>query len=100
MFGRVSSYVNLPVDEGLLKIAVSQIGPIACGKSKLKNEFQMYTTKWKKKTFNFNCEGIDADHKSFTLYKSGVYFEPNCSSENLNHAGKYKNFEFFVFCFN
>ena len=62
---QVAGYVSLPVDEDILKTALETVGPVAVG--------------------------IDADHKSFTLYKSGVYFESACSSESLNHAGKYIN---------
>ncbi|XP_017777378.1 PREDICTED: cathepsin L [Nicrophorus vespilloides] len=29
---------------------------------------------------------IDASHESFQLYSEGVYFEPSCSSENLDHG--------------
>ena len=29
---------------------------------------------------------IDASHRSFQLYKSGVYYEPKCSSRSLDHA--------------
>ena len=29
---------------------------------------------------------IDAGHRSFQLYRSGVYFEKECSSENLDHG--------------
>jgi len=29
---------------------------------------------------------IDASHNSFQLYKSGVYYEPACSSSNLDHG--------------
>jgi len=29
---------------------------------------------------------IDASHSSFQLYKRGVYYEPECSSENLDHG--------------
>ena len=29
---------------------------------------------------------IDASHTSFQLYKSGVYYEPRCSSLALDHA--------------
>lgn len=29
---------------------------------------------------------IDATHKSFQLYRSGVYDEPDCSSQNTDHA--------------
>ena len=30
--------------------------------------------------------GIDANHLTFTLYKSGVFFEKNCSSTELDHG--------------
>uniref|UniRef100_A0A3B4FTD8 Cathepsin L1-like n=1 Tax=Pundamilia nyererei TaxID=303518 RepID=A0A3B4FTD8_9CICH len=29
---------------------------------------------------------IDADHASFLFYSSGIYDEPNCNPNNLNHA--------------
>lgn len=29
---------------------------------------------------------IDASHASFQLYRSGVYYEPACSSQRLDHA--------------
>ncbi|MCI3325448.1 C1 family peptidase, partial [Escherichia coli] len=29
---------------------------------------------------------IDASHTSFQLYKTGIYYEPQCSSENLDHG--------------
>ena len=29
---------------------------------------------------------VDASHESFQFYKEGVYYEPHCSSEELNHA--------------
>ncbi len=29
---------------------------------------------------------IDATHQSFQLYRSGVYYEPTCSSTQLDHA--------------
>ncbi|XP_020385278.2 procathepsin L-like [Rhincodon typus] len=28
---------------------------------------------------------IDAEHRSFMLYKSGIFYEPRCSSVNLDH---------------
>lgn len=30
--------------------------------------------------------GVDSSHESFHLYKSGIYYEPKCSSEKLDHA--------------
>ena len=30
--------------------------------------------------------GVDASHESFESYQSGIYYEPNCSSEKLDHA--------------
>lgn len=29
---------------------------------------------------------VDATHSSFQLYRSGVYYEPRCSSTRLDHA--------------
>jgi len=56
-----TGYVNLESgDEDALKVAVATQGPISVG--------------------------IDALHRSFKMYKSGVYDEENCSSERLDHA--------------
>ncbi|XP_069779080.1 cathepsin L2-like [Narcine bancroftii] len=30
--------------------------------------------------------GIDAEHRSFMLYKSGIFYEPNCSPVDLDHG--------------
>ncbi|XP_048415688.1 procathepsin L-like [Stegostoma tigrinum] len=30
--------------------------------------------------------GIDAEHRSFMLYKSGIFYEPHCSTDNLDHG--------------
>lgn len=56
----VSSYKSLPINENVLQKYVALKGPIAVG--------------------------IDGNHKSFIMYKSGVYYDPICSSRNLNHA--------------
>lgn len=29
---------------------------------------------------------IDASHSSFMFYSGGIYYEPACSSSNLNHG--------------
>lgn len=47
-------------NEDKLKAAVATIGPIAVA--------------------------IDASHESFQLYSDGVYYEPECSSEELDHG--------------
>lgn len=56
----LKSYVEIPSnDEELLKLAVIKSGPIAVS--------------------------IDINHESFMRYASGIYEEPNCTS-NTNHA--------------
>jgi len=58
---KISSYVQLKKgDESALQTAVATKCPISVA--------------------------IDASHNSFQLYKSGVYYEPKCSSVNLDHA--------------
>lgn len=58
---RTRSFTFLPHgDEDKLREAIALIGPISVE--------------------------IDADHPSFFHYSSGVYYEPKCSSDNLNHA--------------
>lgn len=57
----IKSYVDIPTgDENALQNAVATIGPISIG--------------------------IDASQMSFQFYKNGVYDEPNCSSEFLDHG--------------
>ncbi|GMR53097.1 hypothetical protein PMAYCL1PPCAC_23292, partial [Pristionchus mayeri] len=54
-------FVDLPAgDEEALKNAVALIGPISVG--------------------------MDANHLSFQGYKEGVYYEPGCDSDALDHA--------------
>jgi len=56
-----TGFVDIPEgDEDALKDAVASQGPISIA--------------------------IDASHSSFQLYKRGVYYEPACSSENLDHG--------------
>lgn len=54
-------YVDIPsTDEEALKKAVATIGPVSVA--------------------------IDASHESFQFYEKGVYYEPQCSSEELDHG--------------
>lgn len=56
-----SGFVDIPAgDESKLQEALATIGPISVA--------------------------IDASHSSFQLYKSGVYDEPECSPDNLDHG--------------
>lgn len=56
-----SGYVEItPGSEHELEYAVRLKGPIACG--------------------------IHASHLSLQFYKSGIYFEPKCQPEAINHA--------------
>lgn len=54
-------FVDIPEgDEDKLKQALATIGPVAVA--------------------------IDASHESFQFYSEGVYFEPECDSQNLDHG--------------
>jgi len=56
-----NGYVDVPEDdEEKLKIAVATVGPVSVA--------------------------IDAGHQSFQLYKHGVYYEKECSPEQLDHG--------------
>ncbi|XP_074662876.1 procathepsin L-like [Tubulanus polymorphus] len=56
-----SGFVDIPSqDEDKLKEAIATIGPVSVA--------------------------IDAGHRSFQLYKEGVYDEPDCSSTQLDHG--------------
>jgi len=57
----ITGFVDVPHgDELALQKAVALIGPVSIG--------------------------IDAGHASFQLYESGIYYEPECSSEYLDHG--------------
>nr|ABE72970.1 cathepsin L [Aedes aegypti] len=54
-------YVDIPQgDEEALKKALATVGPVSIA--------------------------IDASHESFQFYSEGVYYEPQCDSENLDHG--------------
>ncbi|EDL93862.1 rCG24317, isoform CRA_b [Rattus norvegicus] len=57
---KVVGFMSIPPSENALMKAVATVGPISVG--------------------------IDIKHKSFQFYKGGMYYEPDCSSTNLNHA--------------
>lgn len=57
----ISGFQSIPEgDDAKLKLALATIGPISVA--------------------------LDSSRPSFQFYSKGVYFEPNCSSSQLNHA--------------
>ncbi|XP_052012966.1 cathepsin 8-like [Apodemus sylvaticus] len=57
---RVTGFSFVSSTEEALMHAVATIGPISVG--------------------------IDASHKSFKFYREGIYYEPKCSSNTINHS--------------
>ncbi|XP_051050488.1 cathepsin Q [Phodopus roborovskii] len=57
---KIKTFLALPEHEDILMDAVATKGPIAAG--------------------------VDTSHNSFRFYKEGIYHEPNCSSDTVNHA--------------
>ena len=56
-----SGFTDIPKDdENALQEAVATIGPISVA--------------------------IDASHRSFQLYRNGIYYEPKCSEKRLDHG--------------
>ncbi|XP_048189970.1 procathepsin L-like [Perognathus longimembris pacificus] len=55
-----TGYVDIPPREKALMKALALIGPISAA--------------------------MDASHMSFQFYHSGIYYEPNCSSQDLDHG--------------
>ncbi|OCT69033.1 procathepsin L [Xenopus laevis] len=59
--GLIKDFQRLPArNETILKKAVGTIGPVYVD--------------------------IDASHQGFRMYKSGIYYDPYCSTKTLNHA--------------
>nr|XP_048303520.1 procathepsin L-like [Myodes glareolus] len=56
----VTGFVRIPVSEAALMNAVATVGPVSVG--------------------------IDSHHYSFRFYSGGMYYEPRCSSSDLDHA--------------
>ncbi|EDL93863.1 rCG24278 [Rattus norvegicus] len=56
----VTGFVKVPLSEDDLMSAVASVGPVSVG--------------------------IDSHHQSFRFYSGGMYYEPDCSSTEMDHA--------------